>query len=97
MVDIGDGKASVNFDRLRSVVTHLVINLNKIIATSYPTKKTVPLQEARPIGVGSSGTADVFTAMGVSLTARSRDRTHHVPRHLPYRHVYVHRSGREVR
>jgi hypothetical protein len=42
MVDIGeDGKASINFDRLRSVVNQLVINLNKIIdrTTTLPRKQ----------------------------------------------------------
>jgi hypothetical protein len=42
-----DGKASVNPDRLRSVVTHPVINLNKIIATTIPPRRHDPMQEAR--------------------------------------------------
>jgi ribonucleotide reductase alpha subunit len=50
-----------------------VINLNKIIdrnQLSHQETETSNLKH-RPIGVGSSGTADVFTAMGVSFDEES--------------------------
>jgi hypothetical protein len=56
MVDIGeDGKASINFDRLRSVVNQLVINLNKIIdrTTTLPRNRELNLKHPPIVVQGS--------------------------------------------